>query len=109
MRKHSRCVIGICGNDMWYPELHKKYSNVDGGTMIHKLPKDGAVRVVWINAILKYKTVIQESLNTVVTVSLLDLHVTASQCLIKSIQVQQGSPRVFPVQVQYAIKSIQIQ
>ena len=24
MGKHSRCVIGECGNDMWNPELHKE-------------------------------------------------------------------------------------
>ena len=44
MGKHSRCVIGICDNDMRYPELHKKNSNVDGDITMHKLPKDGAVR-----------------------------------------------------------------
>ena len=44
MRKHSRCVIGICDNDMRYQELHKKHSNVDGDIIMHKLPKDGAVR-----------------------------------------------------------------
>ena len=30
MWKHSRCVIGVCGNDMRYPELHNKHINVDG-------------------------------------------------------------------------------
>ena len=29
---------------MQYPELHKKHSNVDGDIIMHKLPKDGAVR-----------------------------------------------------------------
>ena len=53
MRKHSRCVISICSNDMLYPELHKKHSNVDRYTIMHKLPKDGAVRTAWINAIIK--------------------------------------------------------
>ena len=33
MGKHSRCVIDICDNDMQYPELHKKHSNVDGDIM----------------------------------------------------------------------------
>ena len=53
MRKHFRCVIGICDNDMRYPKLHKKHSNVDGDIIMHKLSKDGAVRAAWINAILK--------------------------------------------------------
>ena len=53
MGKHSRCVIDICDNDMQYPELHKKHSNVDGDIIMHKLPKDRPVRAVWINAILK--------------------------------------------------------
>ena len=53
MGKHSRCVIDICDNDMQYPELHKKHSNVDGDIIMHKLPKDGAVKVAWINTILK--------------------------------------------------------
>ena len=44
MRKHSGCVIGICDNDMRYPELHKKHSHVDGDIIMHKLPNDGAVR-----------------------------------------------------------------
>ena len=50
MGKHSRCVTGICDNDIRYPELHKKHSNVDED-IVHKLPKDGAVRAAWINAI----------------------------------------------------------
>ena len=49
MGKHSRCVIDICDNDMQYPELHKKHSNVDGDIIMHKLPKDGAVKAAWIN------------------------------------------------------------
>ena len=53
MRKHFRCVTGICENDMRYPKLHKKHSNVDGDIIMHKLSKDGAVRAAWINAILK--------------------------------------------------------
>ena len=53
MRKYSRCVICICHNDMWYLELHKKHSNMDGDIIMYKLPKDGAVRATWINAILK--------------------------------------------------------
>ena len=55
MGKHCRCVIGICDKDMRYPELHRKHSNVDGDTIIPKLPKDGAVRAAWIKAILKDK------------------------------------------------------
>ena len=51
--KHSRCVIGICDNENQYPELHKKYSNVDVDTIMNKLTKYGAVRAAWINAILK--------------------------------------------------------
>ena len=38
---------------MRYPELHKTQSNVDGDIIMHKLPKDGAARAAWINAILK--------------------------------------------------------
>ena len=53
MGKYSRCVTGICDNDMRHLELHKKHSNVDGDIIMHKLPKDGAVRAAWINTILK--------------------------------------------------------
>ena len=68
MRKYSRCVTVICDNDMQYPETHKKHSNVDED--MHKIPKDGVVRV---NTILKSrKQVIQESLHTVVIASLLE-------------------------------------
>ena len=71
MGKHSRCVIDICDNDMKSPELHKKHSNMDGDIILHKLPKDGAVKAAWINAILKgKKQVILESLHTFVTASL---------------------------------------
>ena len=51
MGKHSICVIGVCYNDMRYPELHKKGSNVDGDIVMHKLPKDGTIRAAWINLI----------------------------------------------------------
>ena len=44
MGKHCRCAVGICDNNMRYPELHKKDSNVDGDTIMHKLLEDGAVR-----------------------------------------------------------------
>ena len=72
MGKHSRCVIGICDNGMQYPELHKKHSNVDGDIIIHKLPKDEAVKVAWINTIFKgRKQLIQESLHIFVTTALL--------------------------------------
>ena len=71
MRKHSRCV-NICNNDMQYPELYKKCSNVDGCIIMHKLPKDGAVKAASVNAVLKdRKQVIQESFYTFVTASLL--------------------------------------
>ena len=53
MGKYSRCVIGMCNNDMRCPELHKKHSNAYGDTIIHILPKDGAVKAAWINAVLK--------------------------------------------------------
>ena len=44
MGKYSRCVIDICDNDIQYSELHKKHNNVDGDIIMHKLPKDGAVK-----------------------------------------------------------------
>ena len=72
MGNHPRCVIGICENDIKYPELHKKHSNMDGGIILQKLLKDGAVKAAWINATLKgRKQVIQESLPTFVSASLL--------------------------------------
>ena len=43
MGKHSRCVVDIFGNNIQYPELHKKYSDVGGDIIMHKLPKDQAV------------------------------------------------------------------
>ena len=52
MGKYSRCIIDIRGNDMQYPELHKKHSNMDGDIM-HKLLKDGVVKAAYINTILK--------------------------------------------------------
>ena len=55
MGKHSRCVVGICENDMRYPGMHKKQSNVHGYIIMHKLPKDRAARVAWISAMLKGK------------------------------------------------------
>ena len=68
MGKHSRCVIDICDNDMQYPELHKKRSNVDGDIIMHKLPKDGVVKL---HELTGRKQFIQESLRTFVTTSLL--------------------------------------
>ena len=58
MGKHSRCVFGICDNDFWYVMItcntHSCIkSTVLGDTIMHKLPKDGAVRAAWIKAILK--------------------------------------------------------
>ena len=68
MGKHSRCAIDIYENDIQYPELQNKHSNVDGDIIMHKLPKDGAVKAAWINAILKdRKQLIQESLHSFVT------------------------------------------
>ena len=65
--------IDICEDDMQYPKLHKKYSNVDGDIIIHILPKDGAVKAARINRTLKGKKQFnQESLHTFVTTSLLD-------------------------------------
>ena len=73
MGKYSRCVIDICDNNMQYPELHKKHSNVDGDIIMHKLPKYGVVKAAWINTKLKSrKQLIQESFHTFVTTSLLD-------------------------------------
>ena len=72
METHSRCVIDICDNDMQYPDLHKKHSNVDWDIIMHKLPKDGAVKAAWINIILKgRKQLIKESLCTFVITYLL--------------------------------------
>ena len=72
MGKHSRCVIDIYDNDMQYSELHKKHSNVNGDIIMHKFPKHGTVKAAWINTILKgRKQLIQESLYTFVTTSLL--------------------------------------
>ena len=71
--RYSRCVIDICANDMQYPELHKKRSNVDRDIVMYKLPKDGAVKAAWISTMLKgRKQLIQESLQTFVMTSLLD-------------------------------------
>ena len=44
MGKHSRCVADISDNDMQHPEWHKKRSNMDGDIIMHKLPKDGALK-----------------------------------------------------------------
>ena len=72
MEKHCRCVFGICDNDMQCPGMYKKHSNVDRPIIMHKWTKNGAVRVAWINAILKgRKQVFPESLHTFVTASLL--------------------------------------
>ena len=72
MGKLSRCVTDICENDTQYPELHKKRNNVDGDIIMHKLPKDGAVKAALINTILQStKQLIQKSLHTFLTTSLL--------------------------------------
>ena len=84
MGKHSRCLIGICDNDMQYPELHKKHKNVDGDIIMHKLPKNGAVKAACINPILKgRKQVIQESFHPFVTESLLGLLVNPNPVFTK--------------------------
>ena len=58
---------------MRYPELHKKHSNVNEDGIMHRSPRDEAVRAAWIEAILKgRKQVIQESLQNFVTASLLN-------------------------------------
>ena len=36
----------ICDNDMQYLDLQKKHGSVDGGIIMSKLPKDGAVKAV---------------------------------------------------------------
>ena len=54
---------------MQYPELHKKYSNVDGDVIMHKLPKDGAVKVACIKTKLEGRKS-QVRLHTFVTTSL---------------------------------------
>ena len=30
MGKHSGYIVGVCDNKIWYPELPKKHTNVDG-------------------------------------------------------------------------------
>ena len=85
MGKHSRYVIDICDT----MTCNTQSSNVDRDIIMHQLPKDEAVKAAWINTILKgRKQLIQESLHTSVTTSLLDWLINPSQCLIKSIQVQ---------------------
>ena len=111
---------------------------MDGDVIMHKLPKDGAVKAGWINTILKgRKQLIQESFHTFVTTSLLCCLIDPgiqAHCLIKSIQaqwgspsaeyfssprpiyhkqikliqIQWGSPTIFHVQIQYIIKLIQV-
>ena len=72
MGKHSRCVFDICDNDMRYPELHEKYSNLGADIIMRKLAKDGAVKAAWINTILKgRKQLTQENVHAFVTTSLL--------------------------------------
>ena len=53
---------------MQYPELHKKRGNVDRDIIMHKLPKDGVVKL---HELTGRKQFIQESLRTFVTTSLL--------------------------------------
>ena len=52
-------------------KLHKKCSNADGDIIMHKLPKNGAVKAAWISTILKgRKQLIQETLHAFVMTSL---------------------------------------
>ena len=54
------------------PPPESASGNVDGDIIMHKTPKDVAVKAAWINTILKgRKQLIQESLHTFVTTSLL--------------------------------------
>ena len=70
--------------------------------MMQKLPKDGAVRTVWINTIVKGRNqVIQESLRTFSTAFLLGQLINPSPVFNKTTPIQWGSPNVFQVQVQY--------
>ena len=71
MKKHFRCIIDICDNNMQYPKLHKKHNNVDGDIIMHNLPKDGVVKAAWINTLKRYKKLIKERLDTFATASLL--------------------------------------
>ena len=101
MGKYSRCIIDIRDNDMQYPELHKKHSNMDGDIIICKLPKDGAV---WINTILKgRKQLIQESLHTFLTTSLLNPSPVFKWNQSKSSEVVLIMLSVSQVQVQYIV------
>ena len=71
MGEHSSCVIDICHNNMQYPELYKKHSNVDGDIILQKLSKDRAVKTAWVNTRFKRrKNVSQESLHTFIATSL---------------------------------------
>ena len=52
---------------------------MDGDIVMHNLPKDEAVKAAWINTILKgRKQLIQESLHTFVTTSLLGWLINSS-------------------------------
>ena len=77
MGKHSRCVIGVCCNDMQYPELHKKHSNVD----------EQKSNPLIVQQILFYRCILVQV-----------------QYIIKSIQIQLGTPSIFQGQVQYIIR-----
>ena len=54
MGKYSRSVTGICDNDMQYPELYKKHSNMDGDIIMHKLLKEGAVKAAGTNVRVRF-------------------------------------------------------
>ena len=45
-------VTMTCNIESWII----KHSNVNGDVIMHKLPKDGAVRTAWINAMLRVRT-----------------------------------------------------
>ena len=64
--------MGKILDEKQYSELHKKHSNVDADTIMQKLSKDRVVKIAWIKTRFKCrKQLIQESIHTFVTMSLL--------------------------------------
>ena len=90
MKKHFRCIIDICDNNMQYPKLHKKHNNVDGDIIMHNLPKDGVVKAAWINTLKRYKKLKTDLILLQQHPCLVD-DLFQAQYLIKSIQVQWSS------------------
>ena len=60
MGKNSRCVIGVCNNDKRYPQHYVKHSNVKGDIIMHALLKDGTVRKIWVQQILKGRKILNQ-------------------------------------------------